>query len=64
MWGCKAEVRPYNPYLKKLDLKTVSKFFMVIVWLLVVVGFTVLETTKNFFFLTIIYLFILFSILY
>jgi len=64
VWGCKAEVRPYNPYLNKLDLKTVSKFFMVIVWLLVVVGFTVLETTKFFFFLTIIYLFILFSILY
>jgi len=28
VWGCKAEVRPYNPQLKKLDLKTVSGFFI------------------------------------
>ena len=28
VWGCKAELRPYNPYLKKLDLQTVSKFFI------------------------------------
>jgi len=26
--GCKVEVRPYNPQLKKLDLKTVSGFFI------------------------------------
>ena len=28
VWGCKAEVRPYNPQLKKLDLQTVSGFFI------------------------------------
>ena len=28
VWGCKAEVRPYNPQLKKLDLKTISGFFI------------------------------------
>nr|CAN83337.1 hypothetical protein VITISV_004574 [Vitis vinifera] len=28
VWGCKAEVRPYNPQLKKLDLKTISGFFV------------------------------------
>ena len=28
VWGCKAEVRPYNPQFKKLDLKTVSGFFI------------------------------------
>ncbi|KAF7835789.1 Retrovirus-related Pol polyprotein from transposon TNT 1-94 [Senna tora] len=28
VWGCKAEVRPYNPQLKKLDPKTVSGYFI------------------------------------
>ncbi|RVW77698.1 Retrovirus-related Pol polyprotein from transposon TNT 1-94 [Vitis vinifera] len=28
VWGCKAEVRPYNPQLKKLDPKTISGFFV------------------------------------
>ena len=31
VWGCKAKVRPSNPQLKKLDLKTISGFFH---WLL------------------------------
>ena len=28
IWGCKAEVRPYNPQLKKLDSRTISGFFI------------------------------------
>ncbi|RDX72091.1 hypothetical protein CR513_48476, partial [Mucuna pruriens] len=28
VWGCKGEVRPYNPQQKKLDLKIVSNFFI------------------------------------
>ncbi|KAL6342702.1 hypothetical protein AAG906_013108 [Vitis piasezkii] len=28
VWGCKAEVRPYNPQSKKLDPKTISGFFI------------------------------------
>ena len=28
IWGCKAEVRPYNPQSKKLDPKTISGFFI------------------------------------
>ncbi|KAL6324412.1 hypothetical protein AAG906_013016 [Vitis piasezkii] len=28
VWGCKAEVRPYNPQSKKLDPKTISGFFV------------------------------------
>ena len=28
VWGCPAEVRPYDPNLKKLDFKTVSAFFV------------------------------------
>ncbi|KAF7841396.1 Retrovirus-related Pol polyprotein from transposon TNT 1-94 [Senna tora] len=28
VWGCKAEVRPYNPQLKKLDAKTISGYFI------------------------------------
>ncbi|KAF7808414.1 Retrovirus-related Pol polyprotein from transposon TNT 1-94 [Senna tora] len=28
VWGCKAEVRPYNPQLKKLDPKTISGYFI------------------------------------
>ncbi|RDX94752.1 hypothetical protein CR513_22823, partial [Mucuna pruriens] len=28
VWGCKARVIPYNPQQKKLDLKTVSNFFI------------------------------------
>jgi len=28
VWGCKAKVRPYNPQLKKHDLKIVSGFFI------------------------------------
>ncbi|RVW41067.1 Retrovirus-related Pol polyprotein from transposon TNT 1-94 [Vitis vinifera] len=28
VWGCKTEVRPYNPQLKKLDPKTISGFFV------------------------------------
>ena len=33
VWGCKAEVRPYNSQSKKLDSKNISGFFfLVIVW--------------------------------
>lgn len=28
VWGCKAEAKPYNPQLGKLDSKTVSAFFI------------------------------------
>ncbi|KAF7826706.1 Retrovirus-related Pol polyprotein from transposon TNT 1-94 [Senna tora] len=28
VWGCKAEVRPYNPQLMKLDPKTISRYFI------------------------------------
>ena len=28
VWGCKAEVRPYNPQLKKLDSRSISGFFI------------------------------------
>ena len=28
VWGCKAEVRPYNPQSEKLDSKTISSFFI------------------------------------
>ena len=28
VWGCKAEVRPYNPQSKKLDPKTISGYFV------------------------------------
>ncbi|KAF7843809.1 Retrovirus-related Pol polyprotein from transposon TNT 1-94 [Senna tora] len=28
VWGCKAEVRPYNPQLKKLDPKTIFECFI------------------------------------
>ena len=28
VWGCKVEVRPYNPQFKKLDLKTISEYFI------------------------------------
>ncbi|RVW26509.1 Retrovirus-related Pol polyprotein from transposon TNT 1-94 [Vitis vinifera] len=28
VWGCKAEVRPYNPQSKKLDPKTIGGFFV------------------------------------
>ncbi|KAJ9709896.1 hypothetical protein PVL29_001400 [Vitis rotundifolia] len=28
VWGCKVEVRPYNPQSKKLDPKTISGFFV------------------------------------
>ena len=28
VWGCKAEVRPYNPQSKKLDPKNISGFFV------------------------------------
>ena len=28
VWGCKAEVRPYNPQSKKLDPKTISGYFI------------------------------------
>ena len=28
VWGCKAEVRPYNPQSKKLDPRTISGFFV------------------------------------
>ncbi|RVX13625.1 Retrovirus-related Pol polyprotein from transposon TNT 1-94 [Vitis vinifera] len=28
VWGCKAEVRPYNPQSKKLDPKTINGFFV------------------------------------
>ena len=28
VWGCKVEVRPYNPQSKKLDLKTISGYFI------------------------------------
>ena len=28
VWGCKVEVRPYNPQSKKLDQKTISGYFI------------------------------------
>jgi len=28
VWGCKAEVRPYNPEIKKLHPKTISSYFV------------------------------------
>ena len=28
VWGCKAEVRPYNPEIKKFDSKTISSYFV------------------------------------
>ena len=28
VWGCKVEVRPYNPLSKKLDPKTISGYFI------------------------------------
>ena len=28
VWGCPSEVRIYNPHEKKLDLKTLSGFFI------------------------------------
>ena len=28
VWGCKVEVRPYNPQFKKLDSKTISGYFI------------------------------------
>ncbi|KAF7802053.1 Retrovirus-related Pol polyprotein from transposon TNT 1-94 [Senna tora] len=28
VWGCRAEVRPYNPQLKKLDSRTVTAYFI------------------------------------
>ena len=28
VWGCKVEVRPYNPQTKKLDPKTISRYFI------------------------------------
>jgi len=28
VWGCKAEVRPYNPEIKKLDPMTISSYFV------------------------------------
>ena len=28
VWGCKVEVRPYNPQTKKLDPKTISGYFI------------------------------------
>ena len=28
VWGCKVKVRPYNPQPKKLDLKTISGYFI------------------------------------
>ena len=28
VWGCKVEVRPYNPQSKKLDTKTISGYFI------------------------------------
>ena len=28
VWGCKAEIRPYNPQSKKLDPKTIGGFFV------------------------------------
>ena len=28
VWGCKVEVRPYNPQSKKLDLKTINGYFI------------------------------------
>ena len=28
IWGCLAEARPYRPYEKKLDSKTVSNYFI------------------------------------
>ena len=28
IWGCPAEVRPYKPYEKKLDSRTVSSYFI------------------------------------
>ena len=28
VWGCKAEVRPYNPEIKELDPKTISSYFI------------------------------------
>ena len=30
VWGCKAEVRPYHPQLKKLDPKTINGSLLVI----------------------------------
>ena len=28
VWGCPAEVRVYNPHEKKLDLRTISGYFI------------------------------------
>ena len=28
VWGCKAEVRPYNSQYKKLDPKTINEYFI------------------------------------
>ena len=28
VWGCRAEIKSYNPQTKKLDLKTISAFFV------------------------------------
>ena len=28
IWGCKAKIRPYNPYTRKLDAKTISGYFI------------------------------------
>ena len=40
VWGCKAEVRLYNPQSKKLDLKTISGYF---------VGYTIGSRGSTFF---------------
>ena len=28
VWGCKAEIRPYNPHTRKFDAKTISGYFI------------------------------------
>ena len=44
VWGCKVEVRPYNPQSKKLDPKTISGYFIAIVLDQEVLGFIVRRT--------------------
>ena len=28
VWGCRAEIRPYNPHTKKLDARIISGYFI------------------------------------
>ena len=28
VWGCKVEIRPYNPHTKKLDARTINGYFI------------------------------------